>query len=52
LKFDWDPEKNETNLKKHGVTFEEAETVLKMKELLQYTMKTTLNMKIDLRLLA
>ena len=27
MKFDWDPEKNETNLKKHGVTFEEAETV-------------------------
>ena len=27
MKFDWDPDKNETNLKKHGVGFDEAETV-------------------------
>ncbi len=27
MKFDWDPEKNEINVKKHGVNFEEAETV-------------------------
>ena len=25
--FEWDPEKAEANLKKHGVSFEEAETV-------------------------
>jgi uncharacterized DUF497 family protein len=25
--FEWSPEKAETNLKKHGVSFEEAETV-------------------------
>ena len=25
--FEWDPEKNEVNQKKHGVSFEEAETV-------------------------
>lgn len=25
--FDWNPEKAEANLKKHGVSFEEAETV-------------------------
>ena len=27
LKFDWDPIKNESNFKKHGVDFEEAKTV-------------------------
>ena len=27
MKFEWDPEKNEVNLKKHGVSFEEAESV-------------------------
>ena len=27
LKFEWNPEKNEVNLRKHGVSFEEAETV-------------------------
>jgi uncharacterized DUF497 family protein len=27
LKFEWDPEKNDVNQKKHGVSFEEAETV-------------------------
>ena len=27
LRFDWDPRKNRTNQRKHGVTFEEAETV-------------------------
>ena len=27
MKFDWDPEKNKKNVKKHGVDFREAETV-------------------------
>jgi uncharacterized DUF497 family protein len=27
LKFQWDPEKNEINVRKHGVDFNEAETV-------------------------
>ena len=27
IKFDWDPEKAEINLKKHNVSFEEAKTV-------------------------
>ena len=27
MKFEWDPEKNDVNLKKHGVSFDEAETV-------------------------
>jgi uncharacterized DUF497 family protein len=27
LKFDWDQEKNEINFKKHGIYFDEAETV-------------------------
>ena len=26
-KFEWDPEKNEINIRKHGVNFDEAETV-------------------------
>jgi len=26
LRFDWNPEKNRTNLAKHGVSFEEAQT--------------------------
>ena len=27
LRFEWDPEKNRENQRKHGVSFEEAETV-------------------------
>jgi uncharacterized DUF497 family protein len=27
MKFDWNPDKNKSNIKKHGVNFEEAETV-------------------------
>lgn len=27
LRFEWDAAKNETNKKKHGVSFEEAQTV-------------------------
>jgi len=27
MKFEWDPQKAEKNLKKHGVTFQEAATV-------------------------
>ena len=27
LKFEWDPKKNEANIKKHGISFEEAQTV-------------------------
>jgi uncharacterized protein len=27
LRFVWDPKKNETNRKKHGVSFDEAQTV-------------------------
>ena len=29
MKFEWDPEKANTNFSKHGVTFEEATTVFK-----------------------
>jgi len=27
MKFEWDPVKNEVNIKKHGIDFSEAETV-------------------------
>ena len=27
MKFDWNPDKNKSNIKKHRVSFEEAETV-------------------------
>jgi len=27
MKFDWNPDKNKSNIKKHGVDFKEAETV-------------------------
>lgn len=27
MKFEWDPEKNVVNINKHGIDFEEAETV-------------------------
>ena len=27
MNFDWNPDKNKSNIKKHGVGFEEAETV-------------------------
>ena len=29
MKFEWDPEKAESNLHKHGVSFEEAMTIFK-----------------------
>ncbi len=29
LKFEWDPQKAESNLKKHGISFEEASTAFK-----------------------
>ena len=29
MKFEWDPQKAESNLRKHGVSFEEAMTVFK-----------------------
>jgi uncharacterized DUF497 family protein len=27
MKFEWDPEKSEANLKKHGISFNEAASV-------------------------
>ena len=27
MRFEWDPDKNESNFIKHGITFEEASTV-------------------------
>ena len=27
MRFEWDPQKNESNKKKHGISFEEAQTV-------------------------
>ncbi len=27
MRFEWDPNKNELNQKKHGISFEEAQTV-------------------------
>jgi uncharacterized DUF497 family protein len=27
MQFEWDPKKNEANIKKHGISFEEAQTV-------------------------
>jgi uncharacterized DUF497 family protein len=29
MKFEWDPQKAESNLRKHGISFEEAMTVFK-----------------------
>jgi uncharacterized DUF497 family protein len=29
MKFEWDPDKAESNLRKHGVSFEEAMTIFK-----------------------
>ena len=29
LKFEWDENKNQTNIKKHGISFEEASSVFK-----------------------
>jgi hypothetical protein len=28
MKFEWDPQKTDSNLKKHGVSFQEAASVL------------------------
>ena len=36
LKFEWDPRKNRANTKKHKVSFEEAETVFKDENAIQY----------------
>ena len=36
IRFDWDPKKAEQNEKKHGVTFEDAETVFWDEQALLY----------------
>ena len=36
LRFDWDPDKGEGNLRKHGVSFEEAVTVFYDESALQF----------------
>lgn len=36
LKFAWDKRKNQANIKKHKVSFEEAETVFKDENAIQY----------------
>jgi uncharacterized DUF497 family protein len=36
LKFIWDGRKNRANIKKHGVSFEEAESVFKDENAIQY----------------
>ena len=36
LRFEWDTRKNRANIKKHKVSFEEAETVFKDENAIQY----------------
>ena len=36
LRFEWDERKNSANIKKHKVSFEEAETVFKDENAIQY----------------
>ena len=36
LRFEWDKRKNRANIKKHKVSFEEAETVFKDENAIQY----------------
>jgi uncharacterized DUF497 family protein len=36
LRFEWDRRKNRANIKKHGVSFEEVETVFKDENAIQY----------------
>lgn len=45
IHFTWDEEKNRSNQKKHGISFEEAATVSMMMMLFSNTTKRTLWMK-------
>ena len=36
LRFEWDSKKNRTNIKKHGVSFEEAQSTFKDEHALQF----------------
>ena len=36
LRFDWDPAKEKTNIRKHGVSFEEARTVFYDENAIQF----------------
>lgn len=36
LEFEWDPHKEKTNIKKHGISFEEARTVFYDENAVQY----------------
>ncbi|MBT9588264.1 BrnT family toxin [bacterium] len=38
--FEWDPDKTETNLAKHGVSFEEAEEAVEQADLISDPYKT------------
>ena len=37
LRFEWDQRKNRANIKKHNVSFEEAQTAFKDESAIQYT---------------
>lgn len=36
LRFDWDPKKEQANLKKHGISFEEARTAFYDEDAIQF----------------
>ncbi len=36
LRFEWNPEKAKTNVKKHGISFEEARTVFNDEDAIEY----------------
>lgn len=48
IEFAWDEEKNCSNQKKHGVSFEEAETIFYDDDALLNMRKSTLVVKSDL----
>jgi uncharacterized DUF497 family protein len=53
LKFEWDPKKAAANLRKHGVSFEDAQTVFADENApSSSTIRTTPNKKTDLFCLA
>ena len=47
VKFEWDAEKAASNLKKHGVSFDSAQSVFYDEFAIQFSMKTTLILKTD-----
>jgi len=47
IHFEWNKKKNEANLKKHGISFEEAKSVFYDQNAIEFLMRSILTMNKD-----